>query len=148
MNFVAYTDASYNDETEDGGWAYVVRNAHRSIVMEGSGFVAGKNTPSQLELLAILEAAKALPHESKCEIVTDSKESYEYAIGMMTPHTGNTIQMALRNLTAEKDLRFRWAARNSSNANKRAHKLARLAANRRYFRMTTHISWRHIPIGI
>jgi len=147
MDFVGYTDASYNNVALEGGWAYAIRDSNRKVVMEGSGW-AGKSTPSQLELLAIYEAAKAMPYEGECEIVTDSKESYQYAIGLMTPHTGNRIQKALRDVATAKGIRFRWAPRSTSKGNRRAHQLARLAMDRGYFRMTTHISWRNIPIGI
>lgn len=71
--FSAYTDGSYIQSTQNGGWAYIILDDSENIIFEGSG--AESNTTNQkMEMVAVIEALKCLKKENinNVKLLSDS----------------------------------------------------------------------------
>lgn len=116
-----FTDGSYNDQTNSGGWAAVV-------FRKTSGQQSG-TTNQEMELRAIVEAVKMA--EGPTSVICDHEGIVSIANRGMTPRWSSDVWNELYSAANGKDISYEWRGRSQSFGQRLAHQLAREAARGR-----------------
>jgi ribonuclease HI len=116
-----FTDGSYNDQTDTGGWAAVV-------FRKTSGQQTG-TTNQEMELRAIVEAVKMA--EGPTTIVSDHEGIVGLAQAGRTPRWSTDVWNELYAAAAGKYVTYEWRRRDQSFGQRLAHQLARDAVKGR-----------------
>ena len=116
-----HTDGSFNNQTDQGGWAAV-------IVRAGSGQQTGGSS-YEMELRAVVEAVKLA--EGPCTIVSDHWGIISAAQQGKIPARCKSLWEEMYAAAADKDIQFEWHKRGQALGSRLAHQLARDAAKRR-----------------
>ncbi len=137
-----YTDGACSGNPGPGGWGAILRyNGHERELSGG----AEDTTNNRMEMMAVIEALRALKKRSRVELYTDSqyvKQGIEdwlkgwKAKGWKTsnkkPVKNQDLWMEIDDLVLQHDISFHWVRGHDGHPeNERADALARAAIPRR-----------------
>lgn len=137
-----YTDGACSGNPGPGGWGAILRyNGHERELSGG----AKDTTNNRMEMMAVIEALRALKKRSRVELYTDSqyvKQGIEdwlkgwKAKGWKTsnkkPVKNQDLWMEIDDLVLQHDISFHWVRGHDGHPeNERADALARAAIPRR-----------------
>lgn len=136
-----YTDGACSGNPGPGGWGAILRyNGHEKELSGG----AAETTNNRMEMMAVIEALRALKKRSRVELYTDSqyvKQGIEdwlagwKAKGWKTsnkkPVKNQDLWMEIDHLVLQHDISFHWVRGHDGHPeNERADALARAAIPR------------------
>lgn len=127
FNVTAWTDGScLRNPDGPGGWAVVFMDGRQISGHEAS------TTNNRMELRAIIEAVKLVPHGRRAVIWTDSQLCVKCGSGSWKRRANKDLWREFDLAMRKKNVRIKWLkGHNGDPMNERADELAKLAAHRK-----------------